>query len=198
MAITRTSRRLLSSLTVCLASSAVAACGDDPDAGKVVQTNDETPPSALTMDAHFTRRDGQGVLVTVTPTSGNQLVTLDNLPAITLLVRAEDHESAVADLRIVGETTVNCVGEELGQQKHASWLQPALATAQPKFTRYASLVVALGRQHPNDRPGADFIAHCPPDMKLTSVSGEFHASATNGVNQTVRTGLFSFRWLRPT
>jgi hypothetical protein len=149
------------------------------------------------MDAHVPQRDGQLMTVTVDTSSGDLSTTLTNLPQITLLAAAEDAESAIADLTIKGDTSVRCEGADLGQIKSATWLQKAPQTTQPKFSRTVSLVVTLGRQHPTDRPGPDFIAHCPPDMKLQAVSGSFSASATNGVGKTVRTGTFRFSWTRP-
>jgi hypothetical protein len=192
--------------TACLALLAAAvlalpACGGDDGAGRTVQTDDTTPPSKLAMDAHVPQPDGQNAVFSLNASSGPQSTILRSLPRITLLVQAEDPESAISDVRIIGETRVSCVGAELSQNKDASWLKAAPPVAQPQFTRNVSLNVTLGRQNPNDRPGPDFIAHCPPDMQLTSVSGSFHASATNGstatgVTKTVRTGVFAFRWTR--
>lgn len=181
---------------VAAVAGALLGC-DGNDSGRQVQTDDQTPPGKLTMDAHVPQANGQLTTVTVTPTSGNRSMTLTNLPAITLIADSADQESAIADVRIVGETNVTCKGEELAQNKHASWLKAAAPSPQPQFARAVSLAVKLGRQDPGDRPGADFIAHCPPDMRLTSVSGEFSASATNGVNMTLRTASFGFRWVRP-
>jgi hypothetical protein len=175
---------------------ALTGCGGD-DAGRVVRTDDTTPPSKLTMDAHVPQPDGQVTIVTVNPNSGDQSVTLMRLPAITLLAQAEDAESAISDLRIEGETTVSCIGPELGQDKHASWLKTLPASTEPRFSPLISLAGKLGRQSPTDLPGPDFIAHCPPDKKLTAVSGEFWASETNGVDQSLRTGRFHFGWTRP-
>jgi hypothetical protein len=180
-----------------IVSVAIALTGCGGDGGRVVRTDDTTAPSKLTMDAHVPQPDGQVTIVTVNPSSGDQSVTLTRLPAITLLAQAEDAESAISDLRIEGETTVSCVGTELGENKHASWLKAMPASTEPRFSPLISLTVKLGRQSPSDLPGPDFIAHCAPDKKLTAVSGEFWAIATNGVGKSLRTGRFHFGWTRP-
>jgi hypothetical protein len=174
-----------------------ASCEDGGNGSATVQTDDPTPPSRLVMDAHVPQPDGSLATFTVSTTSGDQSTTLTRLPAITFLAQAEDPESAISELKITGETRVVCEGPELGRQQDASWLQPAPVATDPQFTRTASLTVTLGRQNPGDRPGADFIAHCPPDMKLMTVSGQFASSATNGVGKALETGVFSFRWVRP-
>jgi hypothetical protein len=99
-----------------------AGCGGD-NAG-TVDLNDTTPPSRVAMDAFYTNRAGQGVTVSVSPTSGAKSVTLDNLPDIALLAVAEDPESAIPRLDIRGESTVWCEGTDLGRSKHATWLKP--------------------------------------------------------------------------
>jgi hypothetical protein len=149
------------------------------------------------MDAHVPQPNGQSKIFTVTPTSGDQSTTLTNLPAITLIASAEDQESAIGDLTINGETSVSCEGPEIGRRQDATWVKKAPQSTQPQFSRLVSLNVTLGRQNPTDRPGVDFIAHCPSDMKLTAVSGDFSASATNGSGKNVVTGTFSFEWSRP-
>lgn len=184
-------------LCVSILAATLAACGGGGGNGRTVDTTDTTPPSKLTMDAHVPQPNGQAMIITVTPTSGDKSTTLASLPVITLIASAEDQESAIADLTINGETAVSCVGTELGQNQNATWVKKAPQTTQPQFSRLVSLNVPLGRQNPTDRPGVDFIAHCPSNMRLTAVSGDFSASATNGAGKNVTTGTFSFRWRRP-
>ena len=191
------SRRSAQVVCVLMFVATLAACGDGGGDGRTVDTTDTTPPSKLVMDAHVPQPNGQLKIFTVTPTGGNQSTTLTNLPVITLIASAEDHESAIGDLTINGETSVSCEGTETGRRQDATWVKKALQSTQPQFSRTVSLNVPLGRQNPTDRPGVDFIADCPSDMKLTRVSGDFSASATNGAGKNVRTATFSFAWARP-
>jgi hypothetical protein len=110
-------------LPLILAAAVVASsgCGENGDEGRVPDPNDTTPPGRVAMDAHFPTRDGQLVTVSVSPTSGDEAVVLDNLPGITLFAQARDAESAIDRLEILGETTVHCKGAELGQSKYALW-----------------------------------------------------------------------------
>src|SRR5262249_49572979 len=160
-------------------------------------TNDTTPPSKLTLDAHVPQPSGQDTIVTVTPTGGAKSITLTNLPEITLIAAAEDPERAIAHLAISGQTVVVCRGTD-GKRQTVRWLKSAPPAVQPQFSRLVSLPVRLGRQAPTDH-FSDFIAHCDPGLTVSSVDGDFSATTTNGAAQpkSLKTATFHFGWTRP-
>jgi hypothetical protein len=181
-------------VTVAVLLLASSGCGGDSNDGGVVDLNDTSPPSKVAMDAFVPRRSGDVDIVTVSITSGDQAVTLDNLRDITLIAVARDEESAISKLEIHGGTTVHCVSPELGQRKDADWSKPSGGGDEPRFTREVALNIELAKQSPTD---TEFIGRCPPDMKLMSITGHFAATADNGVGLRGRTGQFSFSWSRP-
>src|SRR4249919_804485 len=123
---------------VLAATLALTACGGgDDSAGGDIDPSDMTPPSRVAMDAFVPTRTGGGLdVVSVSATTGNKSVTLDNLPDIKLIAVAEDPESGISKLEITGGTTVVCDGPgDLSDSKQALHSKPSIGGEEPTFSR---------------------------------------------------------------
>ena len=184
------------------ATLALTACGGgDDSAGSDIDPNDMTPPSRVAMDAFVPTRIGGLDVVSVSATTGNKSVTLDNLPDIKLIAVAEDLESGISRLEITGGTTVVCDGPgDLSDTKQALHSKPSIGGEEPTFSREVEYTIELGKQRPDD---TEFLGTCPPNSTLSSITGSFRALAKNGATSNdggglpANTGSFSFSWSRP-